>query len=198
MEALGATTVGLVCKDGVVLASEKRVAYGYTILSKMGKKVFKITNNLAIACAGLIADMQILAKSLTAEANLYELTYKSPMKVRNLAKLLSTILYSNRLYPYLTEIIVAGVDVTGPHLYVLDPLGSLIEDKYAALGSGAPLAMSILESEYSPEITVDIGEKIAVKAISAAIKRDIISGDGIDILIVKREGTIEKFLPIEL
>jgi proteasome beta subunit len=164
----------------------------------MGKKVFKITNNLAIACAGLIADMQLLAKSLTAEANLYELTYKSPMKVRNLAKLLSTILYSNRLYPYLTEIIVAGVDVTGPHLYVLDPLGSLIEDKYAALGSGAPLAMSILESEYSPEITVDVGEKIAIKAVSAAIKRDIISGDGIDILIVKREGAIEKFLPIEV
>jgi proteasome beta subunit len=83
-------------------------------------------------------------------------------------------------------------------LYVLDPLGSLIEDKYAALGSGAPLAMSILESEYRPEITVDIGERMAVKAISAAIKRDIISGDGIDILIVKQEGTIEKFLPVEL
>ncbi|MCS7097140.1 MAG: archaeal proteasome endopeptidase complex subunit beta [Candidatus Methanomethylicia archaeon] len=197
MEAIGATAVGMVCKDGVVLASEKRVAYGYTILSKAGKKVFKITNHLGIACAGVIADMQMLAKSLTAEANLFELNYKRPMKVRNLAKLLSTILYSSRLMPYMTEVIIAGVDTTGPHLYVLDPLGSLIEDKYVALGSGAMLAISVMESEYSPDITTDIGEEIAIKAIKAAVKRDIISGDGIDLLIIKHDETLEKFILLE-
>ncbi len=197
MEAIGATAVGMVFKDGVILAAEKRVAYGYTILSKTGKKVFKITNYSGIACAGIIADMQILAKSLTAEANLFELNYKRPMKVRSLAKLLSTILYSSRLSPYLTEIIVGGIDSTGPHLYVLDTLGSLIEDKYAALGSGATLAMSILESEYSPEKTTDVGEEIVIKAMSAAIKRNIISGDGIDLLKITNDGAVEKFIPLE-
>lgn len=197
MEAIGATAVGMIFKDGVILAAEKRVAYGYTILSKTGKKVFKITNYLGIACAGIIADMQILAKSLTAEANLFELNYKRPMKVRSLAKLLSTILYSSRLSPYLTEIIVGGIDSTGPHLYVLDTLGSLIEDKYAALGSGATLAMSILESEYSPEKTTEIGEEIVIKAMNAAIKRNIISGDGIDLLKITNDGAVEKFIPFE-
>ncbi|MEM3713355.1 MAG: archaeal proteasome endopeptidase complex subunit beta [Nitrososphaeria archaeon] len=197
MEAIGATTVGLICKNGVILASEKRVAYGYTLLSKMGKKVFKITDHLGIACAGLIADMQILAKSLSAEAKLFELNYKRPMKVKNLAKMLSTVLYSNRLSPYLAEVIVGGVDATGPHLYVLDPLGSLIEDKYAALGSGATLAISILESEFYPEMNVETGEKVTIKAINAAIKRDIISGDGIDLLIITPNFAIEKFIPLE-
>lgn len=197
MSVIGATAVGMLCKDGVILASEKRIAYGYTVLSKTGKKVFKITNHLGIACAGIIADMQILAKSLTAEANLFELNYKRPMKVKNLAKLLSTILYNSRLSPYLTEIIVGGIDITGPHLYVLDPLGSLIEDKYAALGSGATLAVSILESEYSPEKDVDAGEEIVIKAMNAAMKRDIISGDGIDLLKITSSGAIEKYIPFE-
>jgi len=197
MAAVGATALGLICKDGVVLASEKRVAYGYTILSKVGKKVFKITDHLGISCAGLVSDMQLLAKSLTAEAKLFELNYKRPMKVKNLAKLLSVILYNQKRTPYLTETIVAGVDYTGPHLYVLDPLGSLIEDKYAALGSGATLAISLLESEFSPELTIEKGEKLAVKAIKAAIKRDAVSGDGVDVLIFTPNGPIEKFVPVE-
>ncbi|HID15528.1 MAG TPA: proteasome subunit beta, partial [Candidatus Atribacteria bacterium] len=85
MSMVGATAVGIVCKDGVVLASEKRIAYGYTVLSKVGKKVFKITDHLGIACAGLVSDMQVIARSLMAEANLYELDYKRPMSVRSLA-----------------------------------------------------------------------------------------------------------------
>ncbi|RLE50773.1 MAG: proteasome endopeptidase complex, archaeal, beta subunit [Candidatus Methanomethylicota archaeon] len=197
MAVIGATAAGIVCKDGVVLASEKRVAYGYTILSKAGKKVFKITDYLGIACAGLISDMQIIARSLMAEANLYELDYKRPMSVKSLAKLLSVILYNRKLMPYITETIVAGIDSTGPHLYVLDPLGSLIEDKYAAVGSGSTLAISIIEANYSPDMVVHDGEELIIKAIKAAIERDAISGDGIDILSITKEGANEKFIPIE-
>ncbi|MCS7386919.1 MAG: archaeal proteasome endopeptidase complex subunit beta [archaeon GB-1867-005] len=197
MATVGATAVGIVCKDGVVLASEKRVAYGYTIISKVGKKVFKITNHLGMACAGLISDMQVIARSLAAEASLYNLDHKRPMPVRSLAKLLSVILYGQKLIPYLTETIIAGVDSSGPHLYVLDPLGSLIEDKYAAVGSGAALAISIIESNYKPNMDVTDGEKLAIEAVKAAIKRDAISGDGIDVLTITAEGAKEKFVPVE-
>ncbi|RLE51714.1 MAG: proteasome endopeptidase complex, archaeal, beta subunit [Candidatus Methanomethylicota archaeon] len=197
MATVGATAVGIVCKNGVVLASEKRVAYGYTIISKVGKKVFKITDHLGMACAGLISDMQVIARSLAAEASLYTLDHKRPMPVRSLAKLLSVILYGKKLIPYLTETIIAGVDSSGPHLFVLDPLGSLIEDKYAAVGSGSTLAISIIESNYSPDMDVADGEKLAVEAIKAAIKRDAISGDGIDVLVITAEGSKEKFIPIE-
>lgn len=196
MSMVGATAVGIVCKDGVVLASEKRIAYGYTVLSKVGKKVFKITDHLGIACAGLVSDMQVIARSLMAEANLYELDYKRPMSVRSLAKLLSVILYGQKLVPYLTETIVGGVDTSGPHLFVLDPLGSLIEDKFASVGSGATLAISIIESNYSPEMTVEEGKKLVVNAMKAAIARDAISGDGIDLLIITQDGAVEEFIPV--
>ncbi|MCS7364405.1 MAG: archaeal proteasome endopeptidase complex subunit beta [archaeon GB-1867-035] len=196
MSMVGATAVGIVCKDGVVLASEKRIAYGYTVLSKVGKKVFKITDHLGIACAGLVSDMQVIARSLMAEANLYELDYKRPMSVRSLAKLLSMILYGQKLVPYFTETIVGGVDPSGPHLFVLDPLGSLIEDKYASVGTGATLAISIIESNYSPDMTIDEGRKLAVSAMKAAIARDAISGDGIDLLIITKDGAVEEFVPV--
>ena len=196
MSMVGATAVGIACKDGVVLASEKRIAYGYTVLSKVGKKVFKITDHLGIACAGLVSDMQVIARSLMAEANLYELDYKRPMSVRSLAKLLSMILYGQKLVPYFTETIVGGVDPSGPHLFVLDPLGSLIEDKYASVGTGATLAISIIESNYSPDMTIDEGRKLAVSAMKAAIARDAISGDGIDLLIITKDGAVEEFVPV--
>lgn len=196
MSMVGATAVGIVCKDGVVLASEKRIAYGYTVLSKVGKKVFKITDHLGIACAGLVSDMQVIARSLMAEANLYELDYKRPMSVRSLAKLLSMILYGQKSVPYFTETIVGGVDPSGPHLFVLDPLGSLIEDKYASVGTGATLAISIIESNYSPDMTIDEGRKLAVSAMKAAIARDAISGDGIDLLIITKDGAVEEFVPV--
>ncbi len=197
MATIGATAAGIVCKNGVVLGSEKRIAYGYTILSKAGKKVFKITNYLGIACAGLVSDMQLIARSLMAEANLYELDYKRPMPVKSLAKLLSVILYNRKQMPYITETIVAGIDSSGPHLFVLDPLGSLIEDKYAAVGSGSTLAISIIEAGYRADMSVEEGEELIIRAIKAAIERDAISGDGIDILSITSKGANEKFIPVE-
>ena len=193
---LGATTIGLIIKDGVILASEKRVTYGYALLSRSGKKVFKITDRIGIACAGLIADMQAISRVLAAEVKLYELENLRRMPIRSVAKLLSYVLYSSRHTPYFAETLVGGVDDEGPHLFVLDPLGSLIEDKYAALGSGARIAIGIIESEYKDNLTENEGEKLAIKAIRTAIGRDAISGDGIDLLIITNSGTREKFIPI--
>lgn len=192
----GATAVGLVVKDGVVLASEKRVTYGFTLISKAGKKLFRINDRLGIACAGLISDMQSIARILAAEARLYELENGRIMPVRAAAKLLSIILFNKRTTPYFTETLVGGIDETGPHLFVLDALGSLIEDKYAALGTGAQVAIGIIENMYKDEITADEGEKIAVTAVKSAISRDAISGDGVDVLVIMPNKAIEKFYPV--
>jgi len=192
----GATAVGLVVRDGVILASEKRVTYGFTLISKAGKKLFRINDRLGIACAGLISDMQSIARILAAEARLYELENGRVMPVKAAAKLLSLILFNRRMFPYFTETLVGGIDETGPHLFVLDALGSLIEDKYAALGTGAQVAIGIIESMYKDEITADEGEKIAVTAVKSAISRDAISGDGVDVLIIMPNKAIEKFYPV--
>ncbi len=190
----GATTVGIKGNDFVILASERRMSYGGYILSRSIRKVFKIADKLGVAFAGLFADMQALAKYLEAEVKFYELTLEKPMKVRSAAKILSIILYSQKYMPYLSETLVGGMDLEGPHLFVLDPLGSLVEDNYAAIGSGAPIAIGIIESNYDKVKNVEEAKKLAYGAIKAAAERDSSSGDGVDIITITKDGIYEEYL----
>ncbi|MEJ5293351.1 MAG: archaeal proteasome endopeptidase complex subunit beta [Candidatus Methanosuratincola sp.] len=191
----GATTVGIACRDGVILASEKRVTYGFSIMTKAGKKVFAINDRLGVAFAGLISDSQAVLRRISAETNLYELETHKPMSVRATAKILANLLYAQRVYPVYTETMVGGVDEEGAKLFVLDPLGSMIEDKYAALGTGGAIAIGIVESAYSPDMSLDAGKDLAVKAVRAAIARDVASGDGVDVLVISSQGAREETLP---
>lgn len=188
---LGATTIGLVCKDGVVLASERRVAWGTFVLSKAGKKVFKIADRIGVACAGLMSDMQVIAHTMEAQAALYSLDMRRSMPVKAAAKLLSNILFERRAMPLFAQTIIAGVDDSGPRMFILDLLGSLIEDKYAAVGSGAQVAIGVLEAEYKDGITVEQGKEIVIRAIKSAVERDAASGNGVDILAITQSGSSE-------
>jgi proteasome beta subunit len=188
----GATTIGVVCSDGVILASEKRVSYGYLIVSKGGKKVFKLTDNIGAACAGLVSDMQILAREMEAYASLFNLDVGRSISVRSAAKLMSNLLFSRRLAPLITQTIVGGTDEEGPSIYVLDVLGSVIPDKYAAVGSGTEIAIGVLEEGYKENMTVKEGKDLIERAMKSAISRDIMSGDGIDFLIITKNGMQEE------
>jgi len=188
----GATTVGLVCSEGVILASEKRVSYGSFILSKGGKKVFKLTDNIGAACAGLVSDMQILVRDVEAYANLFRLDAGRPVSVRSAAKIMSNLLFSWRLIPLLTQTIVGGIDDEGASLYVLDVLGSLIPDKFAAVGSGAEIAIGLLEEGYREGMSLKEAKDLVFRAIKSALNRDVMSGNGIDFLIITKEGIKEE------
>ncbi len=192
----GATAVGVKTKDGVVLGAEKRVSYGGFILSRRGKKVFKISDRMVIAAAGLFADLQTLGRILSAEVRYRETLTSMPMKIRAAAKLLSAILYSYKSFPFLSEVLIGGIDDEGTHLFVLDPVGSVIEDNYAAVGTGATIAIGIIESEYREDMPMDKAFDLVVKAIKGAASRDAVSGDGIDIAIVTSRGVEEKFVPL--
>jgi proteasome beta subunit len=188
----GATTIGVVCTDGVILASEKRVSYGYMVMSRVGKKVFKVSDRIGAACAGLVSDMQILIREVEAYANLFKLDTNRPMPVRSAAKVMSTLLFSRRLFPLITQTIVAGLDEEGSSLYVLDVVGSLIPDKYAAVGSGAEIALGVLEQGYKDGLTIEQAKDLVTRAIKSAISRDVMSGDGVDFLYVTKEGINEE------
>ena len=185
----GATTVGIVCKDGVVLASEKRVSYGYLVSSTRGQKVFKLTENVGLAFAGLMSDMQALVREASAYANLFKLEKNRPITTKAMAKLISNMLFGRRMMPLLMETLVGGVDVNGPNLYSMDPVGSLIPDDFIAAGSGAPIAIGVLEAEYRKDMDCQEAAELAVKAIKSAIARDATSGDGIDILTITADGS---------
>ncbi len=184
--------MGVVSHDAVILASEKRVSYGYLVVSKGGKKVFKITDHVGAACAGLVSDMQILVRQVEALANLYSLDVGRPVPVRSAAKLMSNLLFNRRLAPLITQTIIGGLDEEGANLYVLDILGSLISDKYAAVGSGTEIAMGVLEEGFREDLTVEEAKKLVTRSIKSAISRDILSGDGIDFLVITKEGIHEE------
>lgn len=188
----GATTVGVVCPEGVILASEKRVSYGSFVVSRVGKKVFKLTSNIGAACAGLVADMQILVREVGAYSKLFKLDHKRDISVKAAAKIISNLLFNRRLLPYITQTIVGGVDDEGSSLYILDILGSLIPDKYAAVGSGAEIAVGVLEENYREDMSLEEAKDLVTRAIKSAISRDAISGDGVDFLIITKDGIKEE------
>jgi proteasome beta subunit len=184
----GATTIGVVCSDGVILASEKRVSYGYLVMSRVAKKVFKITDTIGAACAGLVSDMQILIREVEAYAQLFRLDANRPISVKSAAKVMSTLLFSRRLFPLITQTLVGGLDEEGASLYVLDVIGSVIPDKYAAVGSGAEIALGVLEQGYKDNLTLKEARDLVTRAIKSAVSRDVMSGDGVDFLLITKEG----------
>lgn len=188
----GATTIGVTCPDGVILASEKRVSYGYLVVSRVGKKVFKVTDRIGAACAGLVSDMQILIREAEAYANLFRLDANRPISVRSAAKVMSNLLFGRRLFPLITQTIIGGLDEEGPSIYVLDVLGSVIPDKYSAVGSGAEIAMGVLEQGYKEDLSLKEAKDLVTRAIKSAIARDVMSGDGVDFLIITDKGINEE------
>lgn len=194
--APGATTVGCICKDGVVLGSEKKVHFGGRVLSKSGKKVFKITDWIGAACAGLVSDFQVLTSTIRAYTSLFSFERRRKISVKSTAKFMSGILYQRRYFPYFTDTIVGGIDDDGGQLYALDLIGSLIDDVYAAIGTGAQVAVGVLEEYYKQDMNVEEGKKLLIKAIKSASERDPLSGNGIDLLVIKPEGIEE--LEVEL
>lgn len=193
----GATTVGLVCKDGIILASESRYSYGYFIVSNTVKKVFKITDNIGAACAGLVGDMQVLMKEAAIYSSIYSHERERDVSVRSAAKLMGNLLFQRKFIPYITQTIVGGVDEEGPSLFVLDLMGSVIEDKYATVGSGAEVAIGVFESDYRDNLTIDEGRDIAIKALKASLARDAASGGSLDIMVITKKGIKEETIKVE-
>ncbi|MCK4243410.1 archaeal proteasome endopeptidase complex subunit beta [Candidatus Bathyarchaeota archaeon] len=184
----GTTTMGIVCQDGIVIATDTRVTMGYLVAHKKGKKVFKIDDHLAMTIAGVVADAQNVVNILQANAKLYRLEKDRAFPVKSLSRLASNILYSSRAFPLVMQAIIGGIDDSGPRIYALDPFGSVIEEKMVSTGSGSPVAYGVLEAEYTESLSVQEGIPLVVKAVWSAMKRDIGSGDSFDVATVTKEG----------
>ncbi len=187
----GTTTLGLVCEDGVVLAAERRATMGTLISHKVTKKIFRLDENLGITTAGLVGDLQVLTRYITAEVELYRLKRKMPMPVEACATLTGNILSGRRFFPYLVQLVIGGVDEKGGHVYSIDLAGGAIPDKYVTTGSGSPFVFGVLEDRYKEDMSADQGIDLAIRAVTAAMKRDAASGDGIDVVKITKEGFFE-------
>ncbi len=192
-----ATALGVKYKEGVVLAADRRVAYGTFILSKAARKVFSINDKVGISTAGLPGDFQELVDAIKYNIFMYEMDAEKKASPTNVAKLLSLLLYQGRFRGiYYAELIVGGIEGGVPKIYVLDPAGGLLEEDYVAVGTGAQVATGILERWYKRDMDKAEAEDLAVKAMKEAIERDALSGDGIDLLIIDKSGKEEKYVPL--
>lgn len=187
----GATAVGVTFDKGVVLASEKRIALGTYIVSKGTKKTFRITDHVGAACAGMVADMQILIRQIESLAKIKALETRRPMPPNSIAKLISVMLFERRYVPLLTQVIIGGVD-DKPAIYTLDPLGSLLSDDFAVAGTGSEMAIGVIEASFKPNMSEKEAKELAVKAIRSAVSRDAASGDGVDMLVITKSGSKEE------
>ena len=189
----GTTTVGLVCKDAVILGTDKRASMGYFVASKTAEKLHMIQEHLYMTIAGGVADAQYLIDVLRAETSLYQLKREKPIKVKSAGKLLSNILYQNKMYPFQVGLILGGVsEEEGPTLLNIGAYGSILPDKFCAVGSGQNFSYGVLEAKYKDNLTIKEGKQILIKAISSSIIRDMASGNGIDIVIIKKEGEAKR------
>jgi len=186
----GATAVGITFNEGVVFASERRIAYGNFVVSKTTKKTFVITPHVGAACAGLVADMQILSLQIAALAIIRRMEIKRDVPPNTVAKMMSNMMYERRFFPLLTQVIVGGL-VGKPTIYTLDPLGSVLPDDYAAVGTGAEMALGVLDPQYKKDLTEVQAVDLAVKSVRAASMRDSASGDNIDVLVINKDGAKE-------
>ncbi len=186
----GATAVGITFDGGVVFASEKRIAFGNFLVSKSTKKTFPITSKVGAACAGLVADMQILSLQISALAKIRKMEIKRDVPPNTVAKMMSNMMYERRYFPLLTQVIVGGV-VDKPVMYTLDPLGSVLPDEYAAVGTGAEMALGVLDPQFKENMTKDEAIDLAKRAVRSAALRDSASGDGLDVLVITKDGTKE-------
>jgi proteasome beta subunit len=192
-----ATALGLRFDGGVVLAADRRVSYNGFILSKSARKVFLINERVGVSTAGLPGDFQELVDVLKYNITMYELENEKAATPTNVAKLLSILLYQGRFSGiYYAELVVGGIDNSGPKIFVLDPAGGLMEENFSAVGSGAQIATGILERFFKEGMSEKEAVELAERAMREAISRDALSGDGIDLLIITSKGSRMEFIPV--
>ncbi len=190
----GTTTVGVVCKDGIVLAADKRATLGGQLVGhKKIQKIIKLNDDLAITTAGMVSDVQLLAKVMKAQLRLDAMRRDRRTTVKEAANLLSGLVYQNirkfSAVPGITGFLMGGRDEDGFHLYDIGVDGSALKDEeYLADGSGMMFALGVLETEYKPNMSVEEGVKVAAKAVNASIQRDTATGNGIDVYTITDEG----------
>jgi len=184
----GTTTVGIICREGVILASDTRVTMGFFVAHHKGKKIYKIDDHLAMTISGNVADAQRTVEILRVNAQLYRLNTARPMPVSSAARLIANLLFSSRYAPLIAQVLIGGMDDSGPHVFSIDPFGSITEEKCVATGSGSPIAYGVLEDKYKQDAAIKDMLPIVVRAVDSAMKRDAASGDSFDVSVIDKKG----------
>jgi len=196
----GTSIIGIVCKDGIIMAADRQVTAGNIVMSKRERKVWSVNDYLVIAGCGIAADIQRVPKILAAELRLKELRTKRRPSVKDAGSLLMNMNYNGirqpSMIPQQAGFLLAGFNENGSFdLYSIEPAGSIIkvEDFDANFGSGMPYMLGLLERQYRKDMTVKEGAELAIEALKASTQRDTGSGYGMDVFAITKDGINKVF-----
>jgi len=194
----GTTTVGIKCKDAVILAADKRATAGHLIADKKAQKVHIVNEKMALTTAGTVSDIQLITKLIKAELKLKSMRVGRESSAKEAANLLSGMVYGNirkmSMIPGVTHFLFGGADKSGVHLFDIFADGSLSDiDEFVSSGSGSVFAYGVLETLYKKDMNIDDAVQLAVKSVNAALQRDSASGNGIDVVKITKDG-VEKVM----
>lgn len=194
----GTTTIGIVCRDGVVLSAEKKSTMGYLVASKETEKISEVDDHIAMTIAGASGDAQTLVRYMRAELKLFAIQSQRKISVKGAASLLANMLQGARYAPYMVQLIIAGYDKEGGHVFSLDAIGAIEEEhKFFSTGSGSPFALGVLEDGFKDGLSVNEAADLAVRAIRAAVERDIGSGGkAVDVVKITKDGIAKESYPL--
>ncbi|OUX25712.1 MAG: proteasome subunit beta [Candidatus Poseidoniales archaeon] len=177
----GTSTVGVTFDGGVVVGADHRATMGHFVANKSVQKLFRIADNIALTTAGLVGHAQALSRSLAAELALFELKRDTQMSVKGAATLTANILGGR---PHWVQLLIAGVDDEGSHVYSIDSAGGSIPDVYCATGSGSPYMYGVLEDKFREGMNRDEAVEVVARALLASAQRDAASGNGMDVCVI--------------
>ncbi len=184
----GTTTVGIKATDGVVLCADMRASAGYFIANNNTMKIQQLAKHAGLTLAGGVADAQNITDVLRYHAAIHRVQKNENIPIKSLARLCSLLFHQNRGYPFIADILIGGYDKNGPALLNIDMFGSVEEKKYVTTGSGSPVSYGLLEEEYKDNLTTEQDKVIALRAVKAAIVRNIGTGDGINVAVIDKDG----------
>lgn len=192
----GTTTVGILCKDGVVLAADRRATMGNIIADKKAQKIHQVSDNIAMTIAGNVSDAQLLIKLIQSEIRLKRIRTGKDVVVKEVANLSARMVYNNirqmSMIPGITQFLMGGRDMYGFHLYDIFVDGSITKcTEYVSSGSGSITAYGVLETLFKKGLSTDEGIKLVLKALNAALQRDSASGSGYDVITITDKGFLK-------
>ena len=171
----GSTAIGMVCADGAIFVTDKRIV-DPLVVSESVLKIFQIDEHMGVTAAGILSDARVLIERAQLKAQQYRVTYDSPIDtvtiVKDICDLKQICTQSGGLRPFGVSLLVAGIDIDGPHLYETDPTGIFFEYKATVIGEGAEEGEAILHKEYKKEMTVEQGLKLGVKTLYKVLKEN--------------------------
>ncbi len=163
---LGSSSIGMNCSDGILIIADKRIEDNL-IVSKSANKIYEIDSHIIASIAGIVSDARVLIEKSQILSQQHRITYDSPIEPESVIKEISNIKQQFTQYggarPFGVFLMIAGINGKKPELYTSNITGNYFSYNANAIGENDDKIKEKLREEYSKELTIKKGVKLALK-----------------------------------